>query len=159
KARAEALGAQLRFNTDLVSFEQDADGISAVIQDRPTGQTSRVRASYLVAADGAHSGIRRKLGIAMHGRGAFSNSATIYFKADVRELLRGRNLSVIYVNNDVLRGFFRFEKPFDSGFLAINALGDPQHPITDVSTGLTPERCLELVRVALGDDSIPVTIE
>ena len=47
----------------------------------------------------------------MHGHGAFSSSVTIYFRGDVTPLLRGRNLSVIYVNNPVLRGFFRFEKP------------------------------------------------
>jgi hypothetical protein len=86
----------------------------------------------------------------MAGHGAFSNSVTIYFRADMAPLLRGRNLSVIYVLNPVLRGFFRVEKPFDSGFLAVNAVGDPAHPITDVSTGLTDERCLELVRAALG---------
>src|SRR5438132_6771539 len=112
----------------------------------------------MVAADGAHSSVRERLGIPMRGRGAFSNSVTIYFRADIAPLLRGRNLSVIYVNNSVLRGFFRFEKPFDSGFLAINALGDPKNPITDVSTGLTEERCKEYVRVALGAD-IPITIE
>jgi hypothetical protein len=113
----------------------------------------------MVAADGAHSRVRDQLGIAMKGRGAFSNSVTIYFRANVAPILGSRNLSVIYVNNATMRGFFRFEKPFDSGFLAINALGDPRHPITDVTTGLTEERCVELVRAALGADNVSVTIE
>jgi len=63
------------------------------------------------------------------------------------------------VNNPTLRGFFRFEKPFDRGFLAINALGDPADPITDVATGLSEERARELVHVALGSDTVPITIE
>src|SRR5438132_9085313 len=113
----------------------------------------------MLGADGAHSSVRERLGIPMRGRGAFSNSVTIYFRANIAPLLRGRNLSVIYVNNSMLRGFFRFEKPFDSGFLAINALGDPEKPVTDVSTGLTEERCKEFVRVALGSNDIPITIE
>ncbi|HLH32899.1 MAG TPA: FAD-dependent monooxygenase [Terriglobia bacterium] len=159
KSRAEELGAQLRFATEMISFEQDAGGITATIQHRDTKQADRVRAKYMVAADGAHSGVRERLGIGMQGRGTFSNSVTIYFRADVAPLLRGRNLSVIYVNNPTLRGFFRFEKPFDSGFLAINALGDPNRPITDVATGLTPERCIEFVRIALGSNDIPVVIE
>jgi hypothetical protein len=95
----------------------------------------------------------------MSGHGVFSQSVTIYFRADVTPLLRGRNLSVIYVNNPTLRGFFRIEKPFDRGFLAINALGNPAHPITDVATGLTEERARELVQIALGSPAIPVTIE
>src|SRR5262245_33678995 len=159
KSRAEELGAELRFGADMISFEQDHSGVTAVIQNRDRGQAETVRSFYLVAADGAHSRIRERLRIAMRGRGVFSNSATIYFRGDVAPLLRGRNLSVIYVNNATLRGFFRIEKPFTRGFLAINALGDPGKPITDVSTGLTNERCQELVRVALGTDNIPIEIE
>jgi 2-polyprenyl-6-methoxyphenol hydroxylase-like FAD-dependent oxidoreductase len=159
KTRAEELGASLRFGTDVTSFEQDAGGVTATIQNRDTGRTETVRATYMVAADGTHSRSREQLGIGMQGRGVFSHSVTIYFRANVASLLRGRNLSVIYVNNDALRGFFRFEKPFDRGFLAVNALGDPTKPVTDVATGLTEERCLEWVRLALGSDEVPIEIE
>lgn len=44
---------------------------------------------------------------------------TIYFKADVRDLIGPRNLSVVYVNNPALLGFFRFSITADSGFLAV----------------------------------------
>jgi len=159
KTCAERLGASLLFGTEMISFEDDSNGVTAIIRGRDGGGTQTVRASYMVAADGAHSRIRERLGIRMRGRGVFSNSVTIYFRGDVAPLLRGRNLSVIYVSNAVLRGFFRFEKPFDRGFLAVNALGDPGNPITDVSTGLTEERSLELVRAALGSNDVDVTIE
>lgn len=159
KARAEELGADLRFATDLISFEQQADGVTAEVRHRDTGEVSRIRARYMIAADGAHSRVRDQLGIGMHGHGSFSNSITIYFRADVGPLLRGRNLSVIYVLNPQLRGFFRVEKPFDSGFLAVNAIGDPANPITDVSAGLTNERSMEMIRAALGVDDIPITIQ
>jgi 2-polyprenyl-6-methoxyphenol hydroxylase-like FAD-dependent oxidoreductase len=159
KARAEELGANLRFGTDVVAVDQDDRGVNAEIRHRDTGKTETVHASYLVAADGAHSPTRERLGIAMRGRGVFSRSLTIYFRAQVAPLLRGRNLSVIYVNNPILRGFFRIEKPFERGFLAINAIGDPNDPITDVATGATEERCVEWVRAALGDDDLPITIE
>ncbi len=159
RSRAEELGAELRFATDLVSFEQHPDHVHAVIRHRDTGETDHVRAQYMVAADGAHSRIRDTLGIRMLGRGVFSRSVTIYFRADVNALLRGRNLSVIYVNHPELRGFFRIEKPFTSGFLAVNAIGDPANPVTDVATGLTDERCLEWVRLALGSDAVPITID
>ena len=159
RSRAEELGAELRFATDLVSFDQHADHVRAVIRHRDTGETDHVHARYMVAADGAHSRVRDALGIRMQGRGVFSRSVTIYFRADVTSLLRGRNLSVIYVNHPQLRGFFRIEKPFTSGFLAVNAIGDPANPITDVATGLTDERCLEWVRLALGSDDVPVTID
>jgi len=159
KSKAEELGAQLRFGTEMISFEQDANGVTAFIRARDGGQTESVRAAYMIAADGAHGSVRERLGIPLDGRGAFSNSVTIYFRANIAPLLRARNLSVIYINNSVLRGFFRFEKPFDWGFLAINALGDPRNPITDVSTGLTEAQCVEYVLAALGVNDIPITIE
>ena len=88
-----------------------------------------------------------------------SNSITIYFRAPVSDLLRGRNLSVILVSNSKLRGFFRFEKPYESGFLVVNTAGDPSNPNTDLWTGLTNERCEELVRTALGDAHVPIVID
>lgn len=159
KQRAEELGADLRFATEMTSFEQDDTGVTAHIKHRDTGETATVRARYMIAADGAHSRVRDRLRIPMQGRGVFSNSITIYFRGDVGPLLRGRNLSVIYVINPILRGFFRIEIPFTSGFLAVIALGDPEHPNTDVSAGLTDQSCLDLLHAALGVDDIPVKIE
>jgi len=159
KARAEELGAELRFGTEMISFDEDSEGITAEIQARDTGEISTVRARYMIAADGSHSRVRQRLGIGLRGRGVFSKSVTIYFHAQVASLLRGRNLSVIYVLNPRLRGFFRFEKPFDSGFLAINALGDAADPETDISSGLTEAGCRELIYSALGVNSIPVEID
>jgi 2-polyprenyl-6-methoxyphenol hydroxylase-like FAD-dependent oxidoreductase len=159
QSRARELGAELRFATEMVSFEEDRDGITAVIRQRDTGDTSTVRARYMVAADGSRSKVRERLGIRMRGHGVFSKSITIYFHGDVAPLLRGRNLSVMYVVNPVLSGFFRIEKPFTSGFLAVHWLGDAKSPVTDVSENLTQERCYQLLRSALGDDTIPVTID
>jgi len=159
RARAEELGADVRFGSELVSFLDDADGVHATIRDRATGATSTVHARYMVGADGGTSHVRDQLGIPMRGHGVMSNSVTIYFKADVEPLLRGRNLSVIMVVNPIFQGFFRIEMPYRSGFLIVHGLGDPQHPETNVSEGLTEERCIELVRAGLGVDDIPVQID
>ncbi|MDE3108722.1 MAG: FAD-dependent monooxygenase [Acidobacteriota bacterium] len=157
--RAHELGAELRFSTEMVSFEEDRDGVSAVIRHRDTGETHTVRAKYMVAADGSRSKVRDRLGIRMLGHGVFSKSITIYFRGDIGPLLRGRSLSVMYVVNPVLNGFFRAEKPFTSGFLAVHWLGDPNNPVTDVSKDLTEEKCYELLRAALGTDTVPVTVD
>ena len=157
--RAFELGADLSFSTELVSFEQDSSGVSALIRHRDTGVTETVRARYLIAADGARSSVRERLGIRMAGRGIRSNSITIYFRAAVGPLLRERNLSVIMVNNSMLRGFFRIEKPFDSGFLVVNTTGDPANPNTDLWEGLDDQRCIEYLRAALGDEDIPLKID
>jgi len=159
KSRAEELGAQLRFSTEMISFEEDVTGVTAQIRERDTGKTSTVRARYMIAADGSHSRIRERLGIRMLGHGVFSKSITIYFRGDVAPLLRGRSLSVIYVLNSTLSGFFRIEKPFTSGFLAVHWLGDPKNPVTDVSKDLTNERALEMLYAALGSRDVQIAIE
>ena len=159
RTRTEELGARLRFGTEMVAFQQDAHGVTATIRDRDSGHEETIRAAYMIAADGAHSTVRERLGIGTAGRGVFSNSVTIYFRANVAPLLRGRNLSVIYVNHPRVRGFFRFEKPFERGFLAINSLGSPEAPVTDVATGLTEGDCVDVIRMALGVDDLPVAVE
>ena len=159
KSRATELGAELRFSTEMISFAEDRDGVTAKIRHRDTGEISTVRARYVVAADGSHSKIRDLLGIRMLGHGVFSKSITIYFRGDVAPLLRGRSLSVMYVLNSVLSGFFRIEKPFTSGFLAVHWLGDPKNPVTDVSKDLTDERAHELLRAGLGDENVPVKVD
>jgi 2-polyprenyl-6-methoxyphenol hydroxylase-like FAD-dependent oxidoreductase len=159
KSRAEELGTHLRFSTEMISFEQDSKGVTAQIRHRDSGEIDTVRARYMVGADGSHSRVRKQLGIPLRGRGVLSHSVTIYFRAPVAPLLRGRSLSVILVRNPTLRGFFRIEKPFESGFLVVNTVGDPEHPNTDVSAGLTDERSLEYLHAAFGTSDVAATIE
>jgi 2-polyprenyl-6-methoxyphenol hydroxylase-like FAD-dependent oxidoreductase len=157
--RASELGAQLRFSAELVSITERPDEVVSRVRDRNTGQISTVRSQYLIAADGAHSPVRKSLGIGMQGRPPFSRSITIYFRADLRDLLAGRQWAVVYVNNPRLRGFFRFEKPFDKAFLVVNTLGEARNPITDVAATLTMEVARELVAAAVGSADIPVEID
>jgi 2-polyprenyl-6-methoxyphenol hydroxylase-like FAD-dependent oxidoreductase len=157
--RALELGASLRFATEVMSAEEGPDGVTAQLRSRDKDDVSTVRAKYLIAADGAHSRIRQRLGIPMQGHPTFSKSITIYFHADLRPLLNDQQWAVVYVDNARLRGFFRFEKPFDRAFLVVNTAGEATHPMTDVSTGLSPERALEYVHTALGTRDIPVTID
>ena len=49
---------EVRYGTELVSLDQDASGVSAVLRDIASGQRTAIRADYLVAADGVHSSIR-----------------------------------------------------------------------------------------------------
>jgi 2-polyprenyl-6-methoxyphenol hydroxylase-like FAD-dependent oxidoreductase len=159
--RAAELGAEHRFGTALVSFEQHDDGVRSVIRPRDGGPDEVITSDYLVAADGAHSGVRDQLGIGLTGRGSFADCVTIYFKADVKELMGDRNLSVVYVNHPTLLGFFRFSITGDSGFLAVFAtIGPGGERDTRVGDHVSTEQCVELVRTALGASAeLPVEIE
>jgi 2-polyprenyl-6-methoxyphenol hydroxylase-like FAD-dependent oxidoreductase len=150
--RAAELGAQHRFGTELVHFEQDDDEVRTLVRSRDDESEQLVHSQYLVAADGARSTIRDQLRIPMLGRGTFANCITIYFRADVRPMLADRNLSVVYVNHPTLLGFFRFAITGDAGFLAVFVTSDDDggNRNTDISTDMSDERCIEYVRTALG---------
>ena len=62
-ARATELGAQIVKGAEVVGLEQDADGVTL----RFTGGDS-CRAKYVVGADGAHSTVRRLLGVDFVGK-------------------------------------------------------------------------------------------
>lgn len=157
--RAAEMGADLRYATEMTGFTQDGDGVLATIRSRDDGDERRIRARFMIAADGAHSPVRRALGLGMTGRGDFAECFTIYFKADVRALLRDRNLSVVYVNQPDLLAFFRFSITADAGFLAVfkDKSGARE---TAGGPDLSPEHCAALVRTALGvGGDFPVDIE
>jgi 2-polyprenyl-6-methoxyphenol hydroxylase-like FAD-dependent oxidoreductase len=158
--RAAELGADLHYRSELVDFVQDASGVTGHVRDLDSGQIRTVRARYMIAADGNRSPIRTALGIGMTGPGWLSDSITIYFKADCTRWLEPRPMGVIYVSNADQRGFFRFEAGGKRGFLVVNTLGDLSLPgAKDVAGDVSPERCIALVRSAIGVPDIAVEIE
>lgn len=60
-ARLRELGGEVAFSTALTGLDQDTEGVTAHLTTGP------VRASYLVAADGGRSTVRRALAVAMTG--------------------------------------------------------------------------------------------
>jgi hypothetical protein len=73
--------AEVRFGTELVDLDQDADGVTVELRERATGELRTVRAGYVVGADGAHSRTRELLGIAMDGPDHLNEQLTVLFEA------------------------------------------------------------------------------
>jgi 2-polyprenyl-6-methoxyphenol hydroxylase-like FAD-dependent oxidoreductase len=158
--RAVELGSQFQYGTECVSFDQDQEGVNALVRNVETKVETRIRASYLVACDGNRSPIREALGIPMLGHPVMSHSVTIYFRADCSHALRGRNLGVIYVNNPQVRGFFRLEKTGLGGFFVVFTAGDIHSPAARrVADDMTPEKAQQIIRDAVGDPGLAVEIQ
>lgn len=164
RERARAGGATVLQGVDITGLSQDEDGVELVLRDAAPGGGGerRLRGRYLIAADGGHSRVRELLGIGHTGRGAFSHSVTIYFSADLGRYVGDNAWSLIYVNNAVLRGFFRLNRAATAGFLAVNVVGDPAvDPIAaaNAAADTSPERLEFLLRAAIGDPDIPLRID
>ncbi len=83
KAHADRLApGRIRFNHELVELDQDADGVSALVRDRASGETYRVRCDYLIGADGGRT-VPGLLGIGYEGLGVVSQTATIHATVDL----------------------------------------------------------------------------
>jgi 2-polyprenyl-6-methoxyphenol hydroxylase-like FAD-dependent oxidoreductase len=65
RERLAVFGQQAERGVALRSFEQDADGVRAVLAG-PEGEET-VRARYLIGCDGAHSVVRKGLGLSFEG--------------------------------------------------------------------------------------------
>ena len=73
---AIARGSQLRFGTEYLSHEQDADGVTATVRDRLRGDTYTIRAKYLIGADGGRSKVAEDAGLPMGGQRAWPAAST-----------------------------------------------------------------------------------
>jgi putative polyketide hydroxylase len=94
RAAAVDAGADVRFGTDLLGFEESTDEVVG----RFAGE--EIRARYFVAADGARSGVRETLGVTRSGRGAIGGpSVNVCFQADLAAVVRGREFNICQINH------------------------------------------------------------
>ncbi|MEI4473813.1 FAD-dependent oxidoreductase [Frigidibacter sp. MR17.24] len=64
---AQAGGIDLRYGHTVTGFVQDETGVTVTFAD-PAGAPGEIRGRYLIAADGAHSPIRKQLGVKFDGQ-------------------------------------------------------------------------------------------
>lgn len=154
---ARKLGGELHFNTELLSFEQDATGVRALIRDGETRRTRQVRAQYLVAADGSHSTVRDALGIRTQRLGTVSHALDLLFEADLHEALAGRQVFLYYVSNPRLPDGQGGLMPLDNHLRW--SFGTVFHPERgERREDFTDERCIDLIRIATGVPDLQVRL-
>ncbi|MFD7134669.1 FAD-dependent oxidoreductase [Streptomyces sp. NPDC059894] len=152
---AVALGGDLRFSTELVSFETDSTGVTAVVEDRNTGEHTTVRAAYLVAADGPRSPVRERLGIAQSGPGELFHNISMTFRSRrLADVVGDRRFIVCYLTGPEADGALL---PVDNREKWVfHAPWHPEHGET--LEDFTDERCIDHIRRAVGVDDLDVEI-
>ena len=95
-------GKDVRWQTTLESFTQNANGVTATLADQ-NGQTETISAKYLIGCDGAKSPVRHALGLTFEG----STFERLFYVADVEidwEFEHG-GLHVFLMRNSLLAVF------------------------------------------------------
>ncbi len=152
---ATNLGGDLRFGTELLSFEPDADGVTAIVKSRETGEHTTVRADYLIAADGPRSPVREQLGIGQSGPGDLFHNISVTFRSRrLADVVGERRFIVCYLTGEDADGALL---PVDNRENWV--FHAPWHPDRgETVEDFTDERCAAHIRRAIGDPDLDVEI-
>jgi putative polyketide hydroxylase len=149
RRHAESLApGALRFGAELMGLEQDGEGITATI-----GDGERVRARWMIAADGARGRVRELLGIALTGRPFLYRSVNVLLRADLTPWTAYRPAALYFVEQPDLRATFLTINGINRWGFLVNNL-----PASADMASYTPERCAALIRQAAGVSDLDVEI-
>ncbi|MET7481213.1 FAD-dependent monooxygenase [Streptomyces sp. NPDC005648] len=152
---AVRLGGDLRFASELMSFDTDPTGVTAFVKNRETGEHTTVRADYLVAADGPRSPIREQLGIGQSGPGDLFHNVSITFRSRrLADVVGDRRFIVCYLTSPDADGALL---PVDN--VEHWVFHAPWHPENgETLEEFTDERCVDHIRRAVGVSDLDVEI-
>jgi putative polyketide hydroxylase len=155
RAFAERQGpGRLHFNTEVTDCEQDDAGVTATLSHRVSGTETRVRAQYAIASDGAQSLIRRQMGVRMLGREKVYESVNILLNVDLRPWTAHRPAALYFVEHPNIKATFLTINAVDRWGFLVNTLSAYGYKTSD----FTPERSVELVRLAVGVPNLEVKV-
>jgi 2,4-dichlorophenol 6-monooxygenase len=157
-SHAAARGSRIRFDTEYLSLEQDASGVTVHVRDRLAGREYRIRARYVIAADGGRSKVAADLGLPMAGQMDIAGSMNIVFHADLSRFVAHRP-SVLYwvlqpgaTIGGIGLGLVRMVRPWNEWLITWGYdIGRPPPQVDDAMA-------TTIVHNLIGDDTVPVTI-
>jgi putative polyketide hydroxylase len=152
---ATRLGGDLRYATELLSFDTGPSGVTAILKSRQTGEHTTVLADYLVAADGPRSPVREQLGIGQSGPGdLFSNVSITFRSRRLADVVGERRFIVCYLTDPEADGALL---PVDNRENWV--FHAPWHPERgETLEEFTDERCVDHIRRAVGVADLDVQI-
>lgn len=156
---AAARGAVFSFNTEYLSHQQDADGVTVDLKEIATGRIYQVRARYLVGADGAKSKVMEDAGLTVEGELARAATAYVLFRADLSKYVQHRP-SILYwiitssaAFGEIGMGLLRAVTPWNQWIAGWGF--DPANGVPDFST----EAVQAKVRMLVGDPELEFDVE
>ncbi|HZZ50735.1 MAG TPA: FAD-dependent monooxygenase [Pseudonocardia sp.] len=147
----------VRFGTEAVELVTGADPddteVVLKVRSRATGEQETIHAAALVAADGAESSTRERLGIRLEGKRDLNNVINCYFRADIEPHVSDRTGVLYFVYTPEIDGVLQ---PLDARGRWLCQIFVPEQ---DWSLDVyTPDRVTDWVRTASGIDDLAVDV-
>jgi 2,4-dichlorophenol 6-monooxygenase len=157
-SHAAELGSHVRFDTEYLSLEQDADGVLATVRDRSSGGTYQIRAKYLLGADGGRSIIAKEIGLPTEGKMDIAGSMNIVFSADLSKYVAHRPGVLYWVLQPgsniggIGMGTIRMVRPWNEWLIIWG------YDINNPPLNVDDEAAIKIAHNLIGDDTIPIQI-
>jgi 2,4-dichlorophenol 6-monooxygenase len=154
-----ARGTKARLSTEYLSLKQDADGVTATVKDRVSGETYAIRARYLIGADGGNSRVAADIELPMQGRMGIAGSINIIINADLTKYVAHRPSVLYWVLQPgssvggIGMGLVRMVRTWNEWLLIWG------YDINQPPPEMTEERCREIAWNLIGDRTIPVKVK
>jgi 2,4-dichlorophenol 6-monooxygenase len=152
---ARSLGADIRFNHEVVAVSQTADEAIAHVRNRQEGSEFEVRSRYIVGCDGARTIVGEQGCFDLEGRAGLGNAITVWIEADLSRYTKHRSGALFFVRN-----------PGNSDVLSIWTCVEPWTEWSTIffreglgATDLSEESVMPRVRAAIGDPSVGIRIK
>jgi 2-polyprenyl-6-methoxyphenol hydroxylase-like FAD-dependent oxidoreductase len=139
------LGGEVRFGVEFVH--------GTVLRDRTTGARERVAARFVVGADGPRGGVRRALGVGLTHLGTLGEFVNVIFRADLDPVIGDRRYGLYIVEHPEAGGVL---VPVGDGRWCYGRQWFPERG--ESAADLTPSRCVELIRAAVGVPDLDVQV-
>jgi putative polyketide hydroxylase len=152
-AHARANGARVELGVEMTGVQQVGDGVRASLRDVATGRERRVRARYLIGADGAHGPVRTELGIPAQGLDGLGEAVSAVFDAPLWPLLGERRYGIYDINHPDARGVLLPAGRGDRWLYGVVWWPGEDAPAADT------DWFMRRIRLLAGAPDLPVTIE
>lgn len=152
-------GTRARFDTEYLSLEQDRDGVTATVRDRLSNDEYRIRAKYLIGADGGRSKVAEDIDLPMHGKMGVGGSMNIVFEADLSRYVAHRPSVLYWVLQPganiggIGMGLVRMVRPWNKWLIVWG------YDINEPPPAMDDAVAIEVAHNLIGDPTIPIKID
>ncbi|MEZ4217561.1 MAG: FAD-dependent monooxygenase [Myxococcota bacterium] len=155
EALARRAGRAPEWGCEWVSSTDDGERVHTVVRDAASGREETISSRYVVAADGAGSGVRKALGIDVQGPAGIQSFVMVHFRARLRGVPEVPPGVLFFLCDPRARGAVFIVHDLDREAVCML----PYDPASESLADYPPARCAALVREGLADPGLALDVD